>query len=465
MRGTHPPPASTPSRHHPWATAALAAACLLFGGCLDNPGIDPPVATLHFPIALTLHGDVAYVANSNFDLRYNAGSLHAYDMNALAPCAEDCRSDDGCVILPTQADPSDADDLVIRAEPCEGLLTGEVLMGSFTSGLAVSPSGQRVYLTSRSEADLTHIETDSAGRLACGGEPGTRHRCTEHYRESNRAIARERNLVLPLDPVGLHVGDLGDRVAGLEGDYAVVGHRNNAVSLFMDVDGRPALVNVLTGVLPVPEDEPVNLENLLWHERTERAWTPSSTGGLMGRVGLVTDPDDPLQSFLFNAGAMPVTGATDTRDVKFDPRPGVQRAYVLARQPAALMMLDLDAHDTIESSRSIALCAGGGPSRMELATIADRMIAFVSCFDSPRIFPIDVDRNMLLDTTTGGQGPFNMAVDEARGLLLVTDFINGTLRVQSLATLTDCLMGLPVAACAPTPLAEVGIPRPVEQLQ
>src|SRR5262245_22223092 len=74
--------------------AICASACNL-----DNPGFTPPRGRITYPIGLALSqdGDAAprylYVANSNFDLRYNAGSVHAYDLEALQRAIEDndCR--------------------------------------------------------------------------------------------------------------------------------------------------------------------------------------------------------------------------------------------------------------------------------------------------------------------------------------------------------------------------------------
>jgi DNA-binding beta-propeller fold protein YncE len=75
-----------------WSLASLLAA-----GCnLDNPGVEPPSGEITYPIALALSREVVeddpeqigaprflYVANSNFDLRYNAGSVQAYDLQRL----------------------------------------------------------------------------------------------------------------------------------------------------------------------------------------------------------------------------------------------------------------------------------------------------------------------------------------------------------------------------------------------
>ena len=68
----------------PWSFAVAA----VIGSCnLHNPGVSPPSAVLSYPSALALSREATprylYVANSNFDLRYNAGSLQSYNLDAL----------------------------------------------------------------------------------------------------------------------------------------------------------------------------------------------------------------------------------------------------------------------------------------------------------------------------------------------------------------------------------------------
>ncbi len=64
-------------------------ALLAMASCnLDNPGIEPPEGQIAYPWAVGLikDGDRAshlVVVNSNFDLRYNAGSVQAYDLGVL----------------------------------------------------------------------------------------------------------------------------------------------------------------------------------------------------------------------------------------------------------------------------------------------------------------------------------------------------------------------------------------------
>jgi DNA-binding beta-propeller fold protein YncE len=69
----------------------LAVLAICASACnLDNPGFSPPPGRITYPIALALSIEpdggapsYLYVANANFDLKYNGGSVHAYDLVEL----------------------------------------------------------------------------------------------------------------------------------------------------------------------------------------------------------------------------------------------------------------------------------------------------------------------------------------------------------------------------------------------
>jgi hypothetical protein len=82
------------------ALLLLAAA----GACnLENPGTSPPPGKLAYPIALELSqattasgaSKYLYVANTNYDLRYNGASVQSYDLEALDALIKrySCRQD------------------------------------------------------------------------------------------------------------------------------------------------------------------------------------------------------------------------------------------------------------------------------------------------------------------------------------------------------------------------------------
>jgi len=71
--------------------SALAAALALLGGCaVKNPGASPPLDGFYFPVSVALgpsasgvEGRVLFVASSNFDLRYNRGTVLAVDLDQV----------------------------------------------------------------------------------------------------------------------------------------------------------------------------------------------------------------------------------------------------------------------------------------------------------------------------------------------------------------------------------------------
>src|SRR5262245_34671525 len=64
---------------------------------LDNPGDDPPEGELYLPAGVLMSAATAdtparflYVVNANFDLRYNSGSLQAFDLDAVDEAVKHC---------------------------------------------------------------------------------------------------------------------------------------------------------------------------------------------------------------------------------------------------------------------------------------------------------------------------------------------------------------------------------------
>src|SRR5437899_1675702 len=66
--------------------AALLLVTLCVIGCYSTgDGPTPPAGALYFPVGLAVSpgGNVLYVANSDFDLQFNSGTVDAYDLPAL----------------------------------------------------------------------------------------------------------------------------------------------------------------------------------------------------------------------------------------------------------------------------------------------------------------------------------------------------------------------------------------------
>ncbi len=482
----------------------LLLVAALLGGC-TNEGEPPPVGRLVFPIALGLSpsGEHLFVANSNFDLRYNAGSLQSYDVDVLnqeldRACRDVPPSErDACGIIPEE---DVRDDLTEAIRPVQGLLVDQVRIGSFADGMAVAPYGDaaRVYLPVRSDANLTYVDV-VGGQFDCGpGAPDELgRRCDDAHRRGEDEAATLRGIELPADPVGVAVGPLADVVSpdrtAPEGNYVLFAHRDGRASLFFDEpegdSTAPVLVHTLSGL-------PSELVDITVDPRTRVAWAPSAREPVLARVGIAFDgaTREPDRSFLFDAGGAYLSGIDtgsasrgDTRLLRFDPRPEVERAYILARRPRALLIAD-----TSDASAAVPVLdvvpVGFGPSRLEIATIdvSDpeddasppmlRTLAFVSCFDTRDLYVIDVDLGELVGIVRSLGGPFELVVDPGRGKpseggygprVYVADFRTSVVRVVDLGPMAACLRGATPddGECSPQLLGVVGRPVAVRELR
>src|SRR5437763_2865801 len=83
-----PPARSTFLRHALRAAGLLGAGIALGGGCyVNNEGYAPPTKAFYFPTGLAVSpGRTAlYVANSDFDLQYNGGTVQVIDLGWVRP--------------------------------------------------------------------------------------------------------------------------------------------------------------------------------------------------------------------------------------------------------------------------------------------------------------------------------------------------------------------------------------------
>jgi hypothetical protein len=387
---------------------------------------------------------------------------------------------DRCAVVPAGLqfrDPGAA----LRLVPVEGLILGEVEIGSFSDGLGLSTNGRRIYVPVRSDSNLTFIDVNEAGQLSCGEPFGTRHTCSAPYRSGSAELVNPAYAIsLPKDPVDVFVGDLAAEFApandpddpAFRGDYILMAHREGDASMFFDQlrpggpepQKRPRLAATIDGLAP----EQVTIT---YEPGANRAWIPSAEVNAIIRVGIGID-GDPTQSYLFDAGVLRVSGldtGISNRDIRFDPRPGRNLAYIVSRSPQALVVARSDvAGGDLNMVGQIPTCTD--PSRIQVEEVpvgeGTVLLAFISCFLGRSVEVIDADRLQGITILTNISGSFEFVIDRPRLLMYIADFSTSVLRVADLRPLVACLDRDVTGPeeCSPQLLGLVGLPQPVSEL-
>ncbi|MCZ7678847.1 MAG: hypothetical protein M5U28_08830 [Sandaracinaceae bacterium] len=317
------------------AVAALGLVCALPGCNLDQQGIPPTPATMNFPIALGLSptgpGEAPrylFVANSNFDLRFNDGTLMAFDLDRVRAEVQGG---------PGADEPCGSPELgACQFNDIARFISSEVGIGSHADGLAVAPEGDRLYVASRSGRDLTFVDFDPVnGLFDCDQEGGDGvARCGELYRAGNEGeVTSLRQLELTGDPVDVVAGRLADiGGAGTDENFVLVALRDGRVALFVEESGGerlPTLAHIVEGF-------PQSLVTLAMQPGTGIGWMTSAASSALARVGVAVDPADPLRSFLYDAGSVRLGGLDDGQgQPRHRLRPGAARGARLRALAAA----------------------------------------------------------------------------------------------------------------------------------
>lgn len=295
-------------RHNFHVYRLLFATALASVGCYSaGDGQTPPEDRIYFPVGLALVNDHEHllVANSDFDLQYNAGTLNVLDVTQLPPLLTvPCKTDDDCTAaaqrcaaesgsadcnarlscnsalgLCVDAPGSDQFCGVLDERPVQDqllspgacayiepsnpphrageagrLLLSEVQIGAFatdvvyrkrpasTDSVENADVAGRAFVPVRGDATLHWIDVSASGSLDCGQQNG--NACDDVHRAGNHEEENSRDLRLASEPFAVDASPDGAAVM-------VTNQTSGTVSLFVNrwnPGEIPALEFAVTGL-------------------------------------------------------------------------------------------------------------------------------------------------------------------------------------------------------------------------
>ncbi len=457
----------------------LGAAAMIFSACFHNGNGDaPPDQDFYFPVGLALSasGQHLFVVNSNFDLRYSAGTLLALDTKKIEDAAKAC----------ADADPTDASCTKSAVTP---YVDASVRIGAFGADVvetgvykAATPGVRegRLLIPVRGDATLTFVDYREAADLPGGvafycnstAAAPAGDSCAASWRVGADPTANSRQLALEGEPFAVAVPTFWPTAACSPTDpasaadpprcqeprlsrgiAATVHQISGDVSVFVgtaigEAGSIPGarLAFTLTGLpgggtfitpLDLTDESPFTPRFLV----TNRSQAAVYVVSYFGDRGVVD------RGFLSVTDVVPIptqSGGFDSRGIVVDP-PGPDetrpiRVFVTSRSPASLIIGEIDPklrrlHFITNQSLPI------GPSRILRArlkkvmpdgTVKTRTKLFITSFDTRYITSFDPDTGLLGNVVRTGKGPYAMAVDETNGYAFISNFTESTVQVMEL---------------------------------
>lgn len=307
--------------------AVTAAASLGVASCYSaGGGQTPPLKSIYFPVGMAVseHGNVLYMVNSDFDLQWNGGTLQSYDLHLIRQDVARLIANPpaGCPDRPPAQNPNNPSSVQAGGYTCAPAtdssiyVRDSVIIGAFATDLKLvsqrdthgnvldhTSDGRaipsRLFLPVRGDASLTWADvavdteapapenaTDASSypAFAIDCTPRTSdNRCSDtHHAGTNPSEpGNTRGITMPGEPFGMATGE--------DGTTLLLTHQaDTKTSLFM------------TGMSP-----PVDDANAALNARTPPSLQFVLDGLPGGGVGIAPIPHDPL-AFPSCAGCPPL---------------------------------------------------------------------------------------------------------------------------------------------------------------
>lgn len=425
-------------------TLGLAATASCYN---SGQGADPDDRRPYFPvgIALSNSGKWLFLANSNFDLAFNAGTVQALNVKRIVDKATACVK---------ETDPNKA--RTICTIDAADFIDASVRIGAFAADLrniAVrgkdAAAGGRLLLPVRGDASMTTIDYDESGEqitLRCS--PGARAntfgvKCENGWKLGTDASKTSRGIALEGEPFGVATGDVLDKAGNPKDTVAAIVHQSTGnVSSFVNVatDGAPppaklafVLGNLATGGTGIAALDTIDTGD----EKVPRFLVTNRSQSNVLVVQFFPDPK-PERSGLVLSQIIPIApqaSGFDTRGVVVDPpNPGETRAtrvFLTNRTPAALVVGQIDpVSKNLSFYENVALPIG--PSRLTRAVIDGKTQILAASFDARSIVIYDPDSRRVSNIVRTHRGPYAMTVDSINKLAYICNFTDSTIQVIDL---------------------------------
>ena len=410
--------------------AKYVVSLVVLSGCLpDVSGDPPPGDKLIYPVGLstTKNDEYLLVANSNYDLRYNAGTLVAIDLDKLDSIREaggksDWQSKNGRQLY----------------VPEEELIHEEstIRMDAFASDLELTPKGNRVLIPVRggSERHILIVDVDEEkknGRVLGCGE-GDDLKCNGAHK-----VTSNDKVTLPIEPYEVAILDYEKQLVDDEGNKATITSTigfathlySGAVSSFMieNNEGKldAELLSVMGNVVPEASGIAVNSQNnevyVSGRLNAEKyiAVLKVMYGGMGG-----TYTNDPIFGWTDKIEySGDLYGGTDARGIAVSP--SGKTAVVVTRTPSALLRIDTETREVVDM-----VSIGTDPSVVQIFEDEENggVYAFILCFKSNNVYIVEPN-TMKVYVRSTGSGPHAVAFDKKRKYAYIANFRESTITI------------------------------------